>query len=98
MSAEIKAIEIQVGIWQRKVALRPKMEGSVVKDTQSRIGGRQCYRAILNPPPTASVYQWSSRMSVGLERSKWAVLGLALLFGFSESVSETNLILSLDRM
>lgn len=56
MSAEITAVEIQAGIQWRKVALFPKMDGSVVRYTQSRIGGRKCYGAIPNPPPTASVY------------------------------------------
>lgn len=35
---------------------------------------------------------------LGAGRSQWVVLGLAWLFGFSESVSATNLILPLDRM
>lgn len=55
MSAEIKAVGIQVGIPGRKVALCPKMEGSMVKDTQSRVGGRKCCGDFLNPPPAASV-------------------------------------------
>lgn len=35
---------------------------------------------------------------LGAGRSQWVVLGLAWLFGFSESVSATNLILPLVRM